>query len=100
MSLEVVETGASPESLVVDKKGYASRWKFSPRMVDNFLAEGMPHMKFGLRRVRIITAEADAWLRERYGTQRRKSVAPVLHSAESAAPKTARKPRKQSLSAD
>jgi len=55
---------------VTDKRCYGHRWYFSARHVDNLLAEGLPHLKIGARRVRIIVAEADAWMRERYGTQR------------------------------
>lgn len=57
---------------ITDKKGLAKRWLFSVRQIDNFLAAGMPHMAIGKRRVRIVIAEADAWLRERYGTRRKR----------------------------
>ena len=55
---------------VTDKLGYARRWLFSPRHIDNLLAQGMPHLKVGSRRVRIVVAEADAWMKERFSTQR------------------------------
>jgi hypothetical protein len=55
---------------IVDKRGFAARWKFSPRHVDNFLAAGLPHLKVGSRRVRILIDEADAWMKSRFGTQR------------------------------
>lgn len=55
---------------VTDKKGYAERWLFSPRHIDNFLAEGLPHLKIGDRRVRIVVAEADRWMGEQFGVQR------------------------------
>jgi hypothetical protein len=55
---------------IVDKRGFAARWKFSPRHVDNFLAQGMPHYKCGLRRVRIVISEADAWMKEKFSTRR------------------------------
>jgi hypothetical protein len=58
-------------SQITDKKGFAARWPFSRRQVDNFLREGMPHCKVGARRVRIVVAEADAWMKERSGTRRR-----------------------------
>jgi hypothetical protein len=58
-------------SQITEKKGYAARWQFSPRQVDNFLRLGIPHCKVGARRVRIIVADADAWMKERYGTRRR-----------------------------
>lgn len=55
---------------ITDKDGYAARWGFSRRTIDNLLARGLPHLKIGARRVRIIIAEADQWMREQFGTQR------------------------------
>jgi len=69
----VPETAAGQkpaENNVTDKKGFGARWDFSGRMVDNFLAQGMPHLKIGKRRVRILVDEADAWMKERFGTRR------------------------------
>jgi hypothetical protein len=60
-----------------DKRGYGARVGFSPRMIDKLLAAGMPHLKIGERRVRIIIADADAWLRDQYSTRRRKAIKPV-----------------------
>jgi hypothetical protein len=57
-------------SPVTDKKGFGARWGFSVRHVDNFLAAGMPHLRVGSRRVRILVDEADLWMREKYGTRR------------------------------
>lgn len=63
--------GGEPKSAeITDKRGYGARWHFSVRHVDNLLAQGLPHLKIGQRRVRIIIAEADAWMRERFGTRR------------------------------
>ena len=59
---------------VTDKKGFAARWKFSVRHIDNLLAQGLPHYKIGKRRVRIFIAEADAWMKARFGVQRRRAV--------------------------
>lgn len=56
---------------ITDKRGYGQRWHFSPRHVDNLIAQGLPHLKIGARRVRIIVEEADAWMKERFGQQRR-----------------------------
>ena len=56
---------------IVDKKGYASRWSFSTRKVDDLLSQGLPHLKIGSRRVRICIPEADAWMRTKFATQRR-----------------------------
>jgi hypothetical protein len=57
-------------SSITDKKGYATRWQGSVRWVDLLLARGLPHLKIGARRVRILIPEADAWMKEQYGTQR------------------------------
>ncbi len=62
-------TGLAAE--ITDKRGYGTRWGFSPRHVDNLMAQGLPHLKIGARRVRIIVAEADAWMKDRFATQRR-----------------------------
>jgi hypothetical protein len=56
---------------ITDKKGYAARWLHTPRSVDNWISDGLPCVKIGPRRVRIVIAEADAWMRERFGQQRR-----------------------------
>lgn len=61
-----VETCAA----VFDKRGYAGRWQLSARKIDALLAAGLPHLKIGSRRVRIIGAEADAWMRRQFHTQR------------------------------
>jgi len=59
---------------IIDKRGYAQRWRGSPRWVDTLLARGLPHLKIGNRRVRILIPEADAWMREQFGTQRRSKI--------------------------
>jgi hypothetical protein len=64
-------TGHKLAGEITDKRGYGERWNFSKRHIDNFLADGMPHLKIGKRRVRIIVAEADEWMRKKYGVQRR-----------------------------
>jgi hypothetical protein len=56
---------------ITDKRGYGERWGFSMRHIDNLMAQGLPHLKIGNRRVRILIEEADAWMKERFGTQRR-----------------------------
>ena len=57
-------------TIITDKDGFARRWGFSRRTVDNFLAQGLPHLKVGTRRVRIVVAEGDAWMRENFATRR------------------------------
>ena len=44
---------------------------FLARTIDNLLTPGLPHVKYGKRRVRICIAEADEWMRQKFGTQRR-----------------------------
>jgi hypothetical protein len=56
---------------ITDKRGFGQRWLFAPRTIDNFLRQGMPHCKIGKRRVRIVVADGDAWMRERFGVQHR-----------------------------
>jgi len=63
---------------VTDKRGFGARWLFSVRHVDNLLAEGLPHLKIGKRRVRIVISEADAWMREKFGVRRRGPLNPKL----------------------
>lgn len=67
------ETATGRTKAVTDKKGYGEHLLFSSRHVDNLIAQGLPHLKIGNRRVRIIIEEADAWMRERFGAQRRSS---------------------------
>lgn len=54
-----------------DKRGYAKRWQFSTRKCDDLIANGLPHLKIGKRRVRICIPEADAWMQQQFRTQRR-----------------------------
>ncbi|MGO8839070.1 MAG: hypothetical protein ACLQAH_07495 [Limisphaerales bacterium] len=56
---------------ITDKRGFGQRWLFSTRHVDNLIAAGLPHCKIGSRRIRILIGEADKWMVEKYGTQRR-----------------------------
>ena len=64
------EANTTPPDPVMDKRAFAKRWHGSTRWVDSLLAKGMPHLRIGERRVRIITAEADAWMVEKFGTRR------------------------------
>lgn len=63
-----------PDEIITDKRGFAARWKFSTRHVDNLLAQGMPHCAVGKRRVRIVIAEGDAWMRQQFATRRRRGI--------------------------
>lgn len=69
-------TGTKLATDIADKRSYGRRWGFSPRHVDNLLAQGLPHLKIGERRVRIIVADADAWMKSRFSTQRRGPAVP------------------------
>ena len=60
---------------ITDKRGFAARWSFSVRHVDNLLAQGLPHLAIGKRRVRIVVAEADSWMRNRFHTRRQRGAA-------------------------
>jgi hypothetical protein len=57
---------------ITDKRGFAARWGFSTRHIDNLLSQGCPHLKIGKRRVRIVIPEADAWMIEQFGTRLRR----------------------------
>ena len=65
-----VASSEAQQSEITDKAGFAARWGFSRRMVDHFIAEGLPHLKIGERRIRIVIAEADQWMRDKYHTRR------------------------------
>ncbi len=79
-----LETVASnkPTAVAIDKGAFAARWGVSRRMVDNFLAQGMPHLAIGTRRVRIIPAEGDAWMNDRYATRRRRAATNPANKSE------------------
>lgn len=64
------QTSSEHTTSITDKKGFAARWKFSLRHVDNLISQGLPHLKIGARRVRIDVAEGDQWMREQFGTRR------------------------------
>jgi hypothetical protein len=70
----------SPEA-IADKRAFANRWLFSVRHVDSLLAQGLPHLKIGKRRVRIVIAEGDAWMKATFAVRRR---GPVRLSTEAA----------------
>jgi hypothetical protein len=74
MKKQLIETAAAPgadAAEITDKRGYARRWQGSPRWIDGLLAQGLPHLKIGARRVRIFIPEADLWMKTQFGTQRR-----------------------------
>lgn len=72
-----IATGNDQLANITDKKGYAARWHGSTRWIDSLLATGLPHLKIGSRRVRILIPEADAWMHEKFGVQRHGPLAPV-----------------------
>ena len=65
-----VAGAANSTEIITDKRGFGKRWGFSIRHVDNLLAQGLPHLKIGKRRVRIFIADADAWMKERFACRR------------------------------
>jgi hypothetical protein len=56
---------------ISDKRAYAAHWSSSVRSVDNWIAKGLPCLRIGKRKVRILTSEADAWMVNTFGSQRR-----------------------------
>ena len=62
-------------------EGFAARWLFSPRHIDNLLAQGLPYLKIGERRVRIIVAEGDAWMKTKFTVSRRGPLQPKAAKA-------------------
>ena len=56
---------------LLDKKAVAAMLGFSRRHIDNLVAQGCPHMKFGKRRVRFDPTEVLQWCKERFGIVRR-----------------------------
>ena len=63
----VANTSALGDKLAVG----AMAGGFSKRWVDLQMANGMPHLKLGRRRVRFDLAEVREWLRQKYHVQRR-----------------------------
>lgn len=66
-----VAAGPTKSADILDKRSYGQRWGFSIRKVDSLIADGLPHLKVGARRVRIFANEADSWMRQQFGVQRR-----------------------------
>ena len=55
---------------LADKRAIARFANLSPRTIDNLMAEGLPHLKIGRRRVRFDLTEVSIWLRQKYGVAR------------------------------
>lgn len=60
---------------LVKKPQIAKTLACSPRQVDNYMADGMPHQKPSPRKVTFDSAEVLKWYKDRFGLQRRKSLA-------------------------
>lgn len=71
---EIVPGLVNSSPQFADKKAIAEMLGMSTRSVDNFLAAGMPHMKFGARCVRFDVDEVRAWLKAQYGHRRREAL--------------------------
>jgi hypothetical protein len=69
------ETHTPEVGEVTDKVGYSRRWSVGKKTVQHWLGDGMPHVRFGHRSVRIHVAQADAWLLQRYGMRRKAKTA-------------------------
>ena len=59
---------------LVKKPQIAKTLACSPRQVDNYMADGMPHHKPSPRKVTFDTEEVLKWYKDRYGIQRRKTI--------------------------
>ena len=62
---------AKPADSLLTKREVCVLLQFSQRHVDNLLAAGMPHMKFGRRRTRFEREEVLQWCRDQFGVRRR-----------------------------
>ena len=60
---------------LVKKPQIAKLLTCSPRQVDNYLQQGMPHQKPSPRKVTFDSAEVLKWYKDQFGLQRRKSLA-------------------------
>lgn len=60
---------------LVRKPRIAEMLACSPRQVDNYLAQGMPHHKPSPRKVTFDSQDVLKWYKEQFGLQRRKSLA-------------------------
>ena len=53
-----------------DKLAVAEMLDLCPRSIDNLMAQGMPHLRIGKRRVRFDLPEVRAWAKRHYGVSR------------------------------
>jgi predicted DNA-binding transcriptional regulator AlpA len=61
----------SPQSpRFLTKRELAKLYQLSTRTIDNFLADGLPHLAIGYRTVRMEEGEARQWITERYEKRR------------------------------
>lgn len=65
-------TGNPMAEEITDKRGMARRWKLSPRTIDSFIQKGMPAVRIGTRRVRLVVRECDQWMMEQYSSRARR----------------------------
>lgn len=56
---------------IANRREYAERWRVSLRTVDAWLRRGLPHVKVSFKVVRIVVDDADRWMVEHFGQQRR-----------------------------
>ena len=61
------------------KRDVAKMINVCVRSVDNYIAEGCPHLKLSPRSVRFDLAEVKVWFKTQYGQQKRKSYSQNLN---------------------
>lgn len=66
------ETNEVSVNGLVKKPQIAKLLTCSPRQVDNYMAQGMPHQKPSPRKVTFDSAEVLKWYKDTFGLQRRK----------------------------
>lgn len=64
-------TSETPTELKLgDKFAVAEMLDLCPRSIDNLMAQGMPHLRIGKRRVRFDLPDVLAWAKRHYGVSR------------------------------
>ena len=71
MSCPTAATATPTPVMSVSKREFARRHSSSERTVDNWIAAGLPVLRYSTRKLLIPLALADAWLQERFLVCRR-----------------------------
>jgi hypothetical protein len=70
--IETLAASVAANAITAESKvEFSRRFAVSKRTCDSWITRGMPHLKLSPRMVRIPPAEAGAWVKENYFTQRR-----------------------------